>query len=69
PACAFPCIVGADLDGCAPTDNVCLCTSEPFVNSTTSCIESKCTGDDLIAAEQFAEALCAAVVSSFTVHH
>lgn len=66
-ACAFPCLVGADLGGCDPTDNLCLCNNQVFIQTTTACIEGACTGDDLAAAEATAEALCASVVNHVSI--
>ncbi|KAI5121936.1 hypothetical protein M0805_000265 [Coniferiporia weirii] len=61
PTCALTCIENADFGGCSSTDDTCLCNNAAFVNSTTVCIESTCTGSDLAAAEQFAQANCEAV--------
>lgn len=68
-ACSIPCLVNADLGNCSATDNVCLCKSQAFVNSTTACIENACTGADLANAEADAEAICASVVCPFLYHH
>ncbi|THH06262.1 hypothetical protein EW145_g4218 [Phellinidium pouzarii] len=61
PQCAIACIQTANLDGCSSSDDVCLCSNAAFVNSTTSCIESTCSGSDLAAAEAFAQENCGAV--------
>ncbi|KAF8893126.1 hypothetical protein BD779DRAFT_1508942 [Infundibulicybe gibba] len=66
PACAGPCLTTADLDGCALTDNACLCKSQKFVASSTTCIQGACKGDDLTNAEAAAVALCAAVGVTLT---
>ncbi|KAI6145231.1 hypothetical protein BKA82DRAFT_4171290 [Pisolithus tinctorius] len=67
PSCAEPCITNANLDGCSATDDTCLCNSQTFVNSATSCIESACTGSDLQQAEQFAQSLCLSVGVTLTI--
>ncbi|KAK7436690.1 hypothetical protein VKT23_018945 [Stygiomarasmius scandens] len=66
PSCAMPCVASADTGSCVPTDNSCLCRSESFVNSTTECIESSCSGNDLQAALSGAQQLCAAVGVTLT---
>ncbi|KAI6018318.1 hypothetical protein EDC04DRAFT_2742509 [Pisolithus marmoratus] len=67
PACAQTCITNADLGGCSITDDTCLCNNQTFVSSTTSCIESSCTGSDLQEAEQYAQSLCLAVGVTLTI--
>lgn len=59
--CALTCIASANLAGCSSTDNKCLCTSQAFISSTTTCIESTCQGDDLQNAIAFAQQTCEAV--------
>ncbi|KAF5372590.1 hypothetical protein D9758_005163 [Tetrapyrgos nigripes] len=66
PNCASVCIANADYDGCAPTDNVCLCHSQKFVSSTAECIAGACTGDDLEQANADSRQLCAAVGVTLT---
>ncbi|KAF9452080.1 hypothetical protein P691DRAFT_772556 [Macrolepiota fuliginosa MF-IS2] len=66
PQCANSCIMSADLGGCQPTDNACLCKSQKFVNSTTTCIGTQCTGSDLQAALTAAQQLCAVVGVTLT---
>ncbi|KAH8827123.1 hypothetical protein DL96DRAFT_1233624 [Flagelloscypha sp. PMI_526] len=61
PDCATPCITGADLDGCQATDNACLCKSQKFVSSTTTCIMGACKGDNLTQAISVSQELCAKV--------
>ncbi|KAK7040743.1 hypothetical protein VNI00_009649 [Paramarasmius palmivorus] len=58
PTCAFTCVASADTGSCG-MDNKCLCSSQAFVESTTKCIMSSCTGDDLQAAVAGAQQLCA----------
>lgn len=60
--CALPCITNVDYGSCSPSDNACLCKSATYVNTTTTCIESSCTGSDLTTAIATAQALCAEVV-------
>ncbi|KII91555.1 hypothetical protein PLICRDRAFT_84951, partial [Plicaturopsis crispa FD-325 SS-3] len=63
PNCAAPCLSGSSVNygGCSPQDNKCLCNSQTFVQSSTACIQSSCTGDDLTNAEELAQSLCAAI--------
>ncbi|KIJ64734.1 hypothetical protein HYDPIDRAFT_28101 [Hydnomerulius pinastri MD-312] len=61
PNCAAPCLANADFGGCAQDDDTCLCNNQAFISSTTSCIQSSCTGNDLATAESFAQQLCLAV--------
>ncbi|KAI6112382.1 hypothetical protein EDD17DRAFT_1595822 [Pisolithus thermaeus] len=67
PSCANPCITNANLGGCSATDDTCLCENQTFINSTTTCIESSCTGNDLQEAEQYAQSLCLAVGVTLTI--
>ncbi|KAL4072177.1 hypothetical protein V8B97DRAFT_1915696 [Scleroderma yunnanense] len=66
PSCAVTCITNANTGGCASTDDSCLCNNQTFVSTTTSCIESSCSGNDLVEAEQYAQAICAAVGVTLT---
>ncbi|KAG1838901.1 hypothetical protein DFJ58DRAFT_813253 [Suillus subalutaceus] len=67
PNCAVPCLTDADFGNCSSTDDSCLCHSQAFVNSTTSCIQASCTGSDLTNAEAASQSLCAAVGVTLTV--
>ncbi|KAG2340382.1 hypothetical protein BDR05DRAFT_890056 [Suillus weaverae] len=62
PNCAVACLTNANYGNCSSTDNNCLCHSQAFINSTTSCIQASCTGSDLTNAEAASQSLCAAVV-------
>ncbi|KAK0475882.1 hypothetical protein IW261DRAFT_463189 [Armillaria novae-zelandiae] len=66
PDCAIPCITNVDYGSCSPSDNACLCKSATYVNTTTTCIESSCTGSDLTTAIATAQALCAQVGVTFS---
>ncbi|KAG2757217.1 hypothetical protein P692DRAFT_20377503 [Suillus brevipes Sb2] len=66
PNCAVPCLKNADYGNCASTDDSCLCHSQAFINSTTSCIQASCTGSDLTNAEAASQSLCAAGVTLTT---
>ncbi|KAG6895049.1 hypothetical protein C0992_003355 [Termitomyces sp. T32_za158] len=68
PSCANACLFGTnvDLDGCQPTDNVCLCKSQAFVSKSTTCIEAACKGNDLDNALSVARTLCASVGVTLT---
>ncbi|KAL5478509.1 hypothetical protein ACEPAI_2693 [Sanghuangporus weigelae] len=61
PECALTCIANADLGGCAATDNVCLCESQKFVNSTETCFDRECEAQDLEDAGAFVKATCKSV--------
>ncbi|KAG2040395.1 hypothetical protein BDR03DRAFT_948625 [Suillus americanus] len=67
PNCAVPCLTNADFGNCSSTDDSCLCHSQAFINSTTSCIQASCTGSDLTNAEAASQSLCAAVGVTLTV--
>ncbi|KAK7052991.1 hypothetical protein VNI00_004312 [Paramarasmius palmivorus] len=58
PDCYLPCITGAQLPAECGMDNACLCRNQQFVDSTSACIASSCSGDDLAAAQKFAQDLC-----------
>ncbi|RXW18318.1 hypothetical protein EST38_g7532 [Candolleomyces aberdarensis] len=60
PDCALTCLSTADFGTCAQNDNACLCRSEAFVTSATTCITTDCQGDDLATALTLAQAMCAA---------
>ncbi|KAH9854536.1 hypothetical protein C2E23DRAFT_858262 [Lenzites betulinus] len=61
PACSLPCLASADFGSCDPSDDNCLCHSAAFINSTTTCITSSCSGDDLKTAEAAAQSACLSV--------
>ncbi|KAG1744817.1 hypothetical protein EDB19DRAFT_1874378 [Suillus lakei] len=67
PNCAVPCLTNADFGNCSETDDNCLCHSQAFINSTTTCIQSSCSGSDLTNAEAASQQLCAAVGVTLTV--
>ncbi|THU85128.1 hypothetical protein K435DRAFT_783425 [Dendrothele bispora CBS 962.96] len=66
PGCATSCLANADTGNCVASDNACLCRSQSFVDSTTQCIESSCSGNDLQTALTDAQMLCAAVGVTLT---
>ncbi|KAI0267351.1 hypothetical protein BC834DRAFT_74568 [Gloeopeniophorella convolvens] len=66
PDCSLPCLANPDLGTCKITDITCLCNSSAFVVSTTQCIESSCTGNDLQTAEAAARSQCEAVGVTLT---
>ncbi|KAF9224982.1 hypothetical protein BS17DRAFT_731760 [Gyrodon lividus] len=68
PNCAAPCLANANYGSCAPDDDTCLCNDQTFLNSTTTCIQSSCSGSDLTEAEAFAQALCLAVGVTLTAN-
>ncbi|KAG2124658.1 hypothetical protein DEU56DRAFT_892969 [Suillus clintonianus] len=67
PNCAATCLENADYGNCSSTDDTCLCHSQAFINSTTTCIQASCTGSDLTNAEAASQSLCAAVGVTLTV--
>ncbi|KAG1792029.1 uncharacterized protein HD556DRAFT_1382354 [Suillus plorans] len=66
PNCAVPCLTDADFGNCSSTDDNCLCHSQAFINSTTTCIHASCTGSDLTNADAASQSLCAAVGVTLT---
>ncbi|CAE6420561.1 unnamed protein product [Rhizoctonia solani] len=60
PSCAMTCAQSADYDGCAATDNTCMCKSQKFVDSMSTCLTKTCTGDDLAKAQSISNAICKA---------
>ncbi|KIO16739.1 hypothetical protein M407DRAFT_85663, partial [Tulasnella calospora MUT 4182] len=60
--CGIPCLTNADAGTCSPTDNTCLCKSDAYLRSTTSCIQSSCSAADLATAAGLAQQLCKAAV-------
>ncbi|CAE6537789.1 hypothetical protein RSOLAG22IIIB_05964 [Rhizoctonia solani] len=60
PSCAMTCAQSADYDGCSPTNNTCMCKSQKFVDSMTSCLDKTCSGDDLAKSKEISNAICVA---------
>jgi len=60
--CAIPCTTNADLAGCIVSDTKCLCTNQKFISSTTVCVQTAWTGDDLANALKFSQNLWVKVV-------
>jgi len=58
PACAQGCLANATSNECQPGEVHCLCLDPNFINSTTACFESSCSGTDLQAADQAAVQNC-----------
>ncbi|KAK7061390.1 hypothetical protein R3P38DRAFT_2829216 [Favolaschia claudopus] len=60
PSCANDCLNNpANLEGCQPTDETCLCKSLPFVQTTFACILAACNSTaDQQSAIAGAESLC-----------
>ncbi|KAG8939967.1 hypothetical protein FRC04_005780 [Tulasnella sp. 424] len=58
PSCSIPCFTNADTGSCTPTDNACLCQNNPYLRSTTDCIQSSCSAADLQTATVVARQLC-----------
>ncbi|KIY73234.1 hypothetical protein CYLTODRAFT_417203 [Cylindrobasidium torrendii FP15055 ss-10] len=60
PSCAATCLATADFGSCDSSDYGCLCSSDKFISSVSSCITSSCSGDDLASATTVSTQLCAA---------
>ena len=67
--CALPCVANANFGSCSHQDNACLCKSQAFINSTTTCIQGACQGQDLQNAEAYSQAICKSVVRPFSFHN
>jgi hypothetical protein len=61
-ACAGPCLSNAFFGSCQPNDYGCLCRSNAYINSVSSCFVNACSGVELQDAVSGALNLCAAVV-------
>ncbi|KAG8772307.1 hypothetical protein FRC12_003132 [Ceratobasidium sp. 428] len=67
PACSQPCL-GKNLGSCAATDNVCMCKSASYCNSTNTCFRSSCSAADWKAAYDEGVSMCnAAGVTKNTI--
>ena len=66
--CALPCLTTITSASCAANDTKCLCQDKDFVNKTTLCFQTNCTGDDLTKSVAAAVEMCRAVVSYHFVH-
>ncbi|KAG9045801.1 hypothetical protein FS837_005630 [Tulasnella sp. UAMH 9824] len=60
PACAQGCVQNASLGNCQANDAACLCRDPTYVQNVTSCVGSKCTGQDLMTATIVGQASCRA---------
>ncbi|TRM67217.1 hypothetical protein BD626DRAFT_566240 [Schizophyllum amplum] len=59
PDCLLTCIATASTEGCDSTDTACLCASQTFISSTTQCVQSTCSSEDVETSLADAEAICA----------
>ncbi|KAJ3574890.1 hypothetical protein NP233_g1468 [Leucocoprinus birnbaumii] len=66
PQCALECLTTANFGNCSSTDDACLCRNQDFLNSSTTCIGQKCTGQDLENATAAARQLCLVVGVTLT---
>ncbi|KAG9043479.1 hypothetical protein FS837_009489 [Tulasnella sp. UAMH 9824] len=70
PACALSCLTTANYGTCDPAtlDQKCLCQSQEFITSSTTCIRQSCSAEDDATAAQVSNELCAeaGVTVSFT---
>ncbi|KAF9781167.1 hypothetical protein BJ322DRAFT_1111888 [Thelephora terrestris] len=60
-SCALPCLTSSNPGTCALDDTLCLCKDQQFVQETTTCFESSCSGSDLTQSIAAAVAMCRAV--------
>jgi len=58
PDCAQGCLANATSSKCSPGEVHCLCLDTQFVNSTSACFASACSGADLQAADKTAQDNC-----------
>ncbi|KIO16188.1 hypothetical protein M407DRAFT_233323 [Tulasnella calospora MUT 4182] len=58
PACSLSCLTNADVGTCSPTDAACLCKSDTYLRSITSC--SSCNIVDQSTAASSLQQLCEA---------
>jgi len=58
PGCVTQCFQTAALGGCAQDDVSCLCQSDAFISSITSCVQSSCNAQDQQEAEIIGQAFC-----------
>ncbi|KAF8838197.1 hypothetical protein BDN67DRAFT_971889 [Paxillus ammoniavirescens] len=58
PECVTQCFQAADLSGCAQDDVSCLCQSDAFIYSITSCVLSSCDAQDQQEAQIIGQAFC-----------
>jgi len=67
-SCALTCLTASpsSVTGCSPTDTACLCKNQTFVQTTTACFESSCSGSDLEQSLEAAQAMCRAVGVTLT---
>ncbi|TCD63419.1 hypothetical protein EIP91_005418 [Steccherinum ochraceum] len=66
PDCATPCIQNAQTGNCFSDDLNCLCKSQDFISSTTSCIIASCSASDAVKAEAVAQGFCETVGVTLT---
>ncbi|KAI0301309.1 hypothetical protein BC826DRAFT_558394 [Russula brevipes] len=59
PACAQSCLANAKSTKCLSGEVQCLCEDTDFINNTTACFLSSCSGSDLQTAEDTARKNCA----------
>ncbi|KAM0425958.1 hypothetical protein ACHAPT_008897 [Fusarium lateritium] len=63
PDCAAKCMISAIQGGfCAPSNQTCLCTDQPFQQNVTTCVAGSCTIPDALAAKNSSLADCGAPI-------
>jgi hypothetical protein len=60
-SCALPCLTTITSASCAANDTKCLCQDKDFVNKTTLCFQTNCTGTDLTKSVAAAVEMCRSV--------
>ncbi|KIM78051.1 hypothetical protein PILCRDRAFT_602449 [Piloderma croceum F 1598] len=61
-ACAVNCLVKANLGGCTFDDYVCLCKSQPYIQSMASCVNATCDSADTATRSADFQSLCNSLV-------
>ncbi|KXN88445.1 hypothetical protein AN958_07355 [Leucoagaricus sp. SymC.cos] len=67
PGCALQCVQSAMSQDSCGADEACLCRSDKFVQSSTSCVSSTCQGDDVQTSLDIAQQLCASLGVTLTL--
>ncbi|KAG8895546.1 hypothetical protein FRB99_000487 [Tulasnella sp. 403] len=61
PECALSCLAQVDTGGCDITDQLCLCKSQAFFTSSTTCVRKTCSPADDQKTAQVSAAICQAL--------
>ncbi|KAF8645443.1 hypothetical protein AX16_007819 [Volvariella volvacea WC 439] len=60
PSCVLSCAASVDFGECMPDNIPCLCNSQAFANSYSTCVVGACTGDDITLGLGYFESACTA---------